>query len=166
MYTNANTSGAQLVQLKVFENWQVHFYCTLIVFTALHCFLPVTLNHHSHWLCHHPKHKRMRKTHCLGWRTTARTDFLWFVKVTRVFPATKSQSRMVVSWLPTMKTKNSRNQHINSATITTLIRQTNLCMWKETKILYFLWKEDTNAFLDKICWVVVDFYAAWNSKTI
>lgn len=42
----------------------------------------------------------MKVTYCLGCSTTVRTDFLWFVRVTLVFPATKSHSLMVESWLP------------------------------------------------------------------
>lgn len=39
-------------------------------------------------------------TYCLGCSTIVRTDFLWFVRVALVFPAIKSQSLMVESWLP------------------------------------------------------------------
>lgn len=39
-------------------------------------------------------------TYCWGCSTTLRTDFLWFVRVALVFPAIKSHSLMVESWLP------------------------------------------------------------------
>lgn len=44
-----------------------------------------------------------RRTYCRGCKTTALTDFLWFVNVTLVFPATRSHNRIVVSWLPVMR---------------------------------------------------------------
>lgn len=44
-----------------------------------------------------------RRTYCRGCKTTALTDFLWFVSVTLVFPATRSHNRIVVSWLPVMR---------------------------------------------------------------
>ena len=40
------------------------------------------------------------RTHSEGWRTKARTLFLWLVRTAFVLPAAKSQSRMVQSWLP------------------------------------------------------------------
>lgn len=51
-----------------------------------------------------------RHTYCLGCNTTALTDFLWFVNVTLVFPATKSHSRIVVSWLPVMNIRIPKTQ--------------------------------------------------------
>lgn len=50
----------------------------------------------------------MKATYCLGCSTTVRTDFLWFVRVTLVFPATKSHSLMVESWLPVGRSKQKR----------------------------------------------------------
>ena len=41
-------------------------------------------------------------THWVGWRVTARTLFLWLVRVALVRPATRSHSRTVQSWLPEM----------------------------------------------------------------
>lgn len=47
-----------------------------------------------------PAKIRRISTHKVGWRTTLRTLFLWFVSVPRLFPAAKSHSRTVESWLP------------------------------------------------------------------
>lgn len=39
-------------------------------------------------------------TYCLGCKASALTDFLWLVRVALVFPAIRSHSLMVESWLP------------------------------------------------------------------
>lgn len=44
--------------------------------------------------------RRLEVAYCLGCSTTLRTDFLWLVRVALVFPAIKSHSLMVESWLP------------------------------------------------------------------
>lgn len=70
---------------------------------------------HPLW-CHKEKcHKKI--THCLGCSAIVRTDFLWLVRVTLVFPATKSHSLMVESWLPVKKSKQVQlhiHQQLNS----------------------------------------------------
>lgn len=55
-------------------------------------------------------------TYSLGCNTTERTLFLWFVKVPLDFPAARSQSLMVASWLPLM-TCGSELWHWTLATV-------------------------------------------------
>ena len=46
------------------------------------------------------KNQTAQGAHSSGWRARALMLFLWLVRTAFVFPAAKSQSRMVQSWLP------------------------------------------------------------------
>ncbi len=57
-------------------------------------------------------------THCVGWRASDLTLFLWLVRTALVLPAARSHSQIVQSWLPvTTWTIEAGNLNFNSETV-------------------------------------------------
>lgn len=71
---------------------------------------------HFHFLILLPPAEPDAKEYSVGWIASARTDFLWCVRVVKVFPAARSHKRTVESILPVM-TCGSDSWHFTSATV-------------------------------------------------